>query len=181
MYDKLYSFLLETATWPRVLLLVALCFLIAGLFEFRAKELGYGNPGLDSRWRGYSPEEARKFFQDIGEDGRKLYAATELTMDIAFPLVYGSLFSALVILLYGQQRARYLVLAPLLAAAFDLAENVTLAIMASTFKGQASGLARLAVVFTLAKCALLGISLLMTIVGVPLLVVAALRGKRGKT
>lgn len=180
MYDKLYQFLVETATWPRVLLLVALFFLIAGVFEFRAKELGYGNPGLDGRWRGYSPEDARKFFDDIGKDGRKLYAGTELTVDIAFPLVYGSLFSALVILFYGQQRAKYMVLVPLLAAAFDLAENVTLAIMASTFKGEASGLARLAVVFTLAKCALLAISLLMIIVGVPVLVVAALRSKRGK-
>jgi hypothetical protein len=166
MYDKLYGFLVETATWPRVFLLAALFLLIVGVFDLRRKALGHENPALDGRRRGYSPEDARKFFEAIGPDGRKLYANTELSLDVAFPLVYGSLFAALLILLYGQVSARYRVLVPLLTVVMDLAENVTLAFLASRFDGKASPLARVAAVFTLLKFVLFVLSLLLILFGV---------------
>jgi hypothetical protein len=72
MYDKLYRFLVGMATWPRVVLLVALSFLIMGGFQLRTKELGYENTSPDVRWRGYSGEDVREFFHAIGEDGRQL-------------------------------------------------------------------------------------------------------------
>src|SRR5829696_6223373 len=123
MYDKMYQCLLEVATWPHVALLFALLFLMMGVFELRSKTLGYENKTLDGRWRGYSPEDARKLFADLGPDGRQLYASTERTLDVGFPLTYGLLFASLLILLYGQQGAKYLVLVPLAAAVMDLAEN----------------------------------------------------------
>ena len=77
------------------MLLFALFCLCAGVFELRSRALGYANKALDGRWRGYSPEDVRKFFEAIGEDGRRLYARTERTLDVAFPIIYGSLFATL--------------------------------------------------------------------------------------
>src|SRR3954466_14701926 len=111
---RAYQMLVGSATWPRALLLLALFFLCVGVFELRSRALGYANKVLDGRWRGYSPEDVRAFFEAIGEDGRRLYAKTERTLDAAFPIIYGSLFATLLILLYGRLGAKYLVLVPLL-------------------------------------------------------------------
>ncbi|HWT02429.1 MAG TPA: hypothetical protein VN256_19410 [Pyrinomonadaceae bacterium] len=166
MYDKLYRFLVEMATWPRVVLLVALSLLIMGGFELRMKELGYANTSPDTRWRGYSSEDVRKFFHDIGKDGRRLYAGTQRTLDVAFPLVYGSLFASLIILLYGPRGARYLVLAPVSAAVMDLAENAVLSHLALRFEEGSPPPVKAASIFTMLKWALCVISLGLIIVGV---------------
>src|SRR6478752_157815 len=89
MSNALSNLLERLATWPAVTLLFVLFLLCSQGFELRHKSLGFENPGLDSRFW-YSPEEARDFFEAIGERGRRLYAITEVTLDLAFPLVYGS-------------------------------------------------------------------------------------------
>lgn len=160
MWDSFFSLLERYATWPVVALLFVLFLLCAQGFEWRRKILGYENPGLDSRFW-YSPGEARDFFQNIGESGRRIYVATQLTLDIVFPLIYGTLFAALIIHIYARENAKILVLVPLLTVAADLLENATTVYLASQFDGQASPVARGAATFTAAKTSLFFLAIIL--------------------
>ncbi|MDY6845835.1 MAG: hypothetical protein SVP52_01710 [Chloroflexota bacterium] len=102
----------------------------------------------------YSTEYIYTFLEDIGEQGRQLYRLVHLTSDLAFPLVYGLLFFALIhrftqILKPSRKiNAQFL---PWIAALFDLAENFTLNHITSEFPERLIGLTMLAQFFTLMK------------------------------
>lgn len=99
MSDTIYNLLERTASWPIVALLFVLFVICAQGFELRRKSLGYENTSLDSSFW-YSPNDARDFFNAIGERGRHIYATTQVTLDLFFPLIYGTLFAALIINIY---------------------------------------------------------------------------------
>ena len=124
---------------------VAVC--VGGLF-WRQDRLG-GLELLDSRgW--YTPETAAALFEALDRldtNARAVYAATGLTIDMVFPAAYGLLFA---ILLFRFFRAPFFLL-PLVVAAFDGLENLTIAALALGYAGTPSPLAWLAAVFTLAK------------------------------
>lgn len=164
MREAAYNLFERRGTWPVVALLFILFLLCAQGFEYRRKVLGYENQGLDSRFW-YSPVEARDFLKTIGERGRRVYAATELTLDIFFPIVYGALFAILLIRVYPPQTAKNLVLVPLLTATADILENLTAAYLALQFDGLPSTVARVATVFTAAKSILLVLSLILILIG----------------
>lgn len=165
MYDKIFRMLKRIATWRGFAILFILFFLATLGFEARQKRLGCENRSLDGRgW--YSPGEAHAFLTAIGEGGRQLYAITEVTLDVLFPVIYVSLLAVLLINLYDDRNARRWVLVPLLAGVADLVENVLLAILAWSYQtDQVSSLANVAVVFTLAKCLLLLLTLVLIFVG----------------
>jgi hypothetical protein len=164
MWDALFNLLERYATWPVVTLLFALFLLCQLGFQMRGKALGLGTQTLDVRF-GYSPEEARDFFQSIGERGRKIYGWTQLTLDILFPLVYGALYAMLIIHVYPRETARYLTLVPALNTVSDLLENVTNAYLSLQFDGRASPLTRGASIFTMVKIVLLALSLMLILIG----------------
>jgi len=82
-----------------------------------------------------------------------------------FPLVYGALFSALLLRVYPRPIAAWLVWIPLVTVAADLLENVTLAGLAWRFDGRASPIAQVAAVATAGKTVLFVGSLLLLLVG----------------
>lgn len=164
MREAIYNLVQRWGTWPMVALLFILFVLGTQGFEYRRKVLGYETRTLDGRlW--YSPVEARDFLETIGERGRRVYAATELTLDILFPIVYGTLFAILLIRVYSLPTAKNLVVLPLLAAAADLLENLTAAYLALQFDGEPSSLARVATVFTATKSILLLVSFILILLG----------------
>lgn len=164
MWDSLHSALEHFATWPAVALLFILFIMCAQGFEWRRKTLGYENLALDGRFW-YSPDDANDFLRNIGAVGRRIYAVTELTLDILFPLVYGTLFAALIIHVYARDSGRFLVLVPLLTVVFDVLENITTAYLAWQFDGQTSPVARGAAVLTATKSGLLILSLTLIFIG----------------
>ncbi|MYD97046.1 MAG: hypothetical protein F4X98_06630 [Gammaproteobacteria bacterium] len=125
---------------------------VAGLV-WRRQRLG-GLELLDSRgW--YTPVEAAALFDELDRldaNARLVYAATGLTIDMAFPVAYGLLLAILLFRLFPGRAPRYLL--PLAAAAADMLENVTVAGLALSHAGAPTPLAWLATVFTLAKTAL---------------------------
>jgi hypothetical protein len=165
MLDTLFNLLEQRGTWRAVALLFILFLLCTQGFEWRRKTLGFENPALDGR-RWYSPAEARDFLQNIGERGRRLYAVTELTLDLLFPIIYGALFSILLIHVYARGTAKNLLLVPLMTVVADVAENLTTAYLALQFDGQESSLARVAATFTMVKSVLLLLSLILILFGV---------------
>ena len=166
MLDVIYNLLERWGTWPVVALLFILFVLCSFGFDYRRKALGFENQALDSRFC-YTPVEVRDFFRAIHERGKRVfYAATELTLDILFPIVYASLFSILLIRVFTPETAKILVLVPLLTGVLDLLENLTLAYLALRFnENEISPVARVASLFTSVKLILFVLSLLLILVG----------------
>jgi hypothetical protein len=132
--------------------------------------------GLDGDLGGYDGAEARDFLAGLGERGRRLYATTEVTLDLAFPLVYVTLLAVLIVRVYAERTAKYLVLLPALGGVADVLENCILAYLAWSFDGQASGWARVASAFTLLKSYALIATLVAIAVGAVSSVLATRRG-----
>ena len=122
-------------------------------FVWRQGRLG-GLDLLDSRgW--YTPEEAAALFDALDShdaNARSVYAATGLSLDMAFPVAYGLLHAILLFRLFRGGAPFYLL--PLAMAAADALENVTVAALTLSHTGAPSPLAWLAAVFTLTKTAL---------------------------
>jgi hypothetical protein len=164
MLDSLHSTLELFATWPVVALLFILVIVCNLGFEWRRKKLGCENRPLDGRFW-YSPEDASTFLNNIEKKGQRIYAVTELTLDILFPLTYGSLLAALIIHVYGREYGKFLVLVPLLMVVFDILENITIAYMVWQFEGGTSPVARGAAVLTATKWGLFLLSLAVIVIG----------------
>jgi hypothetical protein len=165
MWNSFYEWVGRNATWPVIALLFILCFACTLGFEWRKEKLGYANKPLDGRSKLYSPENARALFDSIGPDGRNLYAITEVSLDLVFPFAYGLLLAVLLFHLYSSEAGKYIIALPVLAAVSDVFENVTIAYLAWSFDGQASAIARVAVVFYSANAILLILSLVAVLVG----------------
>ena len=150
MIQWLISLLRRLPAWPMAALLLV-GFLVCNMgFDWRSEQLGCDVKLLDVRgW--YTPSEARDLLERLGEGGRSLYGATEVTLDFAFPLIYGSLFGLLILQLYSESAAKWLMSVPLIAVVADLFENGLAAYLAWTFDGQASAVAWAAAVFTAVK------------------------------
>ena len=85
---------------------------------------------LDGRsW--YTPADVDLLFRSLSADHRRLYAITEVTLDVAYPIAYTGLLLALIHWLQPDARRRLLV--PLVAFAADLTENVLIAFLAWTW------------------------------------------------
>ena len=155
--------MLERWATPRVALaaLAVATACIAGL-AWRRDRLG-GLELLDSRsW--YTPGEAAALFEALDRldaGARTLYAATGLTIDLAFPLAYGLLFAILLVRLF---RAPFFLL-PLATAAADVLENAAVAALALSYAGAPSLLAWPAAAFTLVKALCGYAGLAATLVG----------------
>ena len=137
-------------------------------FEWRQDVIGSGLTLLDGRLY-YTPEEAAELLQLLGQRGRHLYAITQITLDLVFPLAYGALLAMAIVRLYSRKWASYLILFPLVAVVADLLENGTAAFLAFTYNGQASPVAWAGSVFTGSKWVFLVLSFGTLLVGALLL------------
>lgn len=176
MLSALFTRLLGWASWPLLALLIILFLLGSQGFEARKRALKNdcfelhpndercaGELTLDSQF-GYSKMDVGNLLDLIGEKGRRLYAITELSLDLAFPFVYGLLFATLVVRLFSH-RSSWVLLFPLAAMTFDLLENATVALMASTYADKVPEYAGATSLFTSTKLILLLLSLLLVAVG----------------
>jgi hypothetical protein len=175
----------QIATWPVAAILLILGVLCLRGFDWRGSRLGSDPAILDVRSLGYSPEEVHTFFDAFGPTRTNLYAWTEITLDVGFAVIYSSLLCIFIIRLYpisplplSQEdnahgvRARlwkWLAgwgwLVPLLAGLVDMAENISVAVLAWSHPHESAGLARLASVFTVTKFVLLPLSILLVLGG----------------
>jgi hypothetical protein len=169
MIDTFYHWLQRTANWRRVVFLSAGCVTCAILFAWRERVLSQsarfdGGVLPDGRlW--YTPAEVARYFDAIGQEGRQLYAETQLTLDIIFPALYACLLCFAITLICRPAFARYWVWLPVAAGVLDVGENVLLAYLAWTGGVVAGGLAGVAACFTFAKWTLAAVSLIGLLVG----------------
>ena len=143
--------------------LVGVVACVAGLAWRQARLAGLDL--LDSRgW--YTPADAAALFNALDQldaSARVVYATTALTIDMVFPASYGLLFAILLFRLFRGGPPLFLL--PLMVAAADALENVTVAALALSHDGAPSPLAWLAAVFTLVKFVLFMATLAVTGIG----------------
>jgi hypothetical protein len=169
MRDVIYQQLDRFATWPVFILLLVLCGLCLLGFQWRAKALNERAGGkeivtFDGRYA-YTPEEARDLLEMMGERGRPFYAVTQMTLDLVFPLVYGSLFLIMIFRLYGDPG--YLLLVPVIASVADLLENFTNTYLALSYQqGSVPSLARFSSICTRVKWSGFTISVILVFIGI---------------
>ncbi|HXT52685.1 MAG TPA: hypothetical protein VN811_16720 [Thermoanaerobaculia bacterium] len=188
MLDSLYARISAWNQWPLLALVIVIAVLCSQGFDRRKGVLKAAcvklHPGdercegeltLDSRVYnkaerrlGYNQADVRTLLDLLGEKGRRIYGQTELSLDLAFPIVYGLLFVILLAHLFSARHA-WVLLFPLAGVTFDVLENVSVATMALTNDEK---LAAAASAFTLTKSAFLLASALLIIFG-------ALRGLFG--
>src|SRR5262249_27814385 len=138
------------------------------------KALGQGQGQLlDEHLWGYSPCFARQLFHTLGARGRNLYAISQLSLDVVFVGIYGTLFGFLLVRLYEPETARLLLLAPLLTMAADLLEDVLTAALAWSYRENVRSwlwdlLCWAAATCTLAKFLLFFLSFVLVLVGLVL-------------
>jgi len=77
-----------------------------------------------------SPAALNATFNRLDTGQRRLYAVTEVTLDFVYPLVYASLFALLIGRLYSPRALEWLIWVPLFTGLTDLAENLSLAVLA---------------------------------------------------
>lgn len=170
--SALYTLLRATTRRSLGLLLVlfAVCY---GLFQLRHARLGVEEKVPDVRV-GYTAQDVADFFSLVDPASRRLYAWTQVTLDVVFPVIYGLLLLLAIAALYDEKPALWLMGLPLLAVASDLLENGLLAYLAFTFEEAASPLGRVASLCTSTKFALLGLSFIVLLPGL----IAYLSSKR---
>ena len=172
IYNKLAG--LAKAKVLIVLLLSAIPFF--GFFTYREQKLkeytGECPPTLDSNL-GYNSEKAYALFAKL-DGGRALYAWTEITVDMIFPIIY-SLFLSLVIVSIFQRcctnkSLHPLVIVPFIAMLFDFSENILIAFMLFRSSDKFPALAEAASVFTKLKFGFLLLSLVTIAVSLAYLI-----------
>ena len=134
------------------------------VFQWRDARLG-GLELLDTRqW--YTPEQAAALFAALDRldpRARAVYAWTEVSVDLIFPIAYGLLLALALLRLFGDARPFYLL--PIAGAVADVFENISIALLAATHDGAPSSWTRVAAAFTLLKSVLILAALAAAIVG----------------
>lgn len=174
MWNFKFLKLEKIVTWKIAGILVILFILCSLGFAYREHKIGqemfdgcWFNFPLKDCW--YPPQHASKVLDEIGENGRNIYAITQVTLDFVFPFVYGGLVIILLFALYG--RVKYILLIPVLAVVLDFLENITTAYLAWRYeKGVESPLTWFASSFTAGKSIGIYLSLIFILIGVLLFI-----------
>ena len=134
-------------------------------FQWRDARLG-DLELLDTRqW--YTPEQAAALFgalDRLDSSARAVYAWTEVSIDMVFPVAYGLLFAFLLLRVFDEGRRFYLL--PIAGAVTDVFENLSIALLASTYDGVPSSWTSVAAVLTLLKSGLILATLAAAVGGV---------------
>jgi len=86
---------------------------------------------------GFTPEFAHELLDNLQDDGRKAYRLTTLFVDIPYALIYGFIYSFILVVLLKKtknwSKYKLIILVPLLISLFDLLENVGILLLIKTY------------------------------------------------
>ena len=117
---------------------------------------------------GYSPDFAYKQIEMLGNAGRQVYALTELTLDVAFPVSYSLFLAILLWLLLNPHQGKswrwWITRVPLLGGFMDLCENSLITAMLWRYPQQYPMMASLASLAGILKWIMGAISLAVIVI-----------------
>lgn len=169
-----------------LLFLVALPF-TAFVFPYRNTTLsilsGREKPTLDSDVH-YDATYAYDLFCSLTDKGRRLYAWSEITADLIFPIIYSFFLSLLIIYIFQKtsftKPQQFLAMLPFLMLLFDYGENTLIAFMLFDYPDRHTALAQVASVCTKLKWSLLVVSLAAILFGLTCLMIQFVERRSGK-
>lgn len=175
----LADFLNRVANWKTVLFLLALYVSFPAYWltnaEATINQLAGKDIGPIDLTVGFDPDRTLTMVADYGPAARAFYARTELTTDLAYPLVYSLLLAVLLTRIFRHKPTRNFILYPCLTLLFDYLENAAIVTLLTTYPTQSMGVAMLCEVFKLAKWLSFGVALGLIMYGVALTVSGRLR------
>jgi hypothetical protein len=156
------------------------------IFPARTRRLsalsGLPNPTLDAR-PGYTAQEAFSLAGALGPQGRQLYALSEVTADLVFPVLYNLLTGLLLALVVPKafpnaslRLRETLPRLPILTAIADYLENAGIVTLLMVYPSQPTALAWVTSGFTLTKYILLAAGALPVLVSAGVLGYKYIRG-----
>ena len=168
-----------------LLFLAALPFL-AFVFPYRNTALsivsGREKPTLDSDVH-YDATYAYDLFGSLEKKGRRLYAWSEITADLIFPLIYAFFLSLLIIYIFERtsftKPQQFLAMLPFLMLLFDYGENILIAFMLFDYPERHNAIAQVASVFTKLKWSLFGLSFAVILFGLTCLTIQFVERRSG--
>lgn len=118
----------------------------------------------------YPPQQAFDTIDALGENGRRLAAIGELTIDLLYPLVYSLTLATLLTVVFRAafqpaNPLRWLPLLPIAMLLCDYGENLSIVALILTHPAEIVPLAVLASIFSTAKWTLGGLSLIALVIG----------------
>ncbi len=184
MVERLTRLLDRLANWKTIviLILIALPFnwVIFPMRSTRLKELsGKSNPIIDVMYA-YTPAQVYELIPAYGEQGRQFYAVTELTVDLAYPILYNLLLSVLMAMIFrgafssGSQWHK-LPLLPLASWLADYLENAGITLMLVSYPQELDALAWVTSLFSTAKWTVGGACVILIVVGLVVLLIKKLQ------
>jgi hypothetical protein len=170
-----------------ILLFLAALPFMAFVFPYRNTALsilsGREKPTLDSDFH-YNATYAYELFCSLEEKGRRLYAWSEITADLVFPIIYSFFLSLLIIYIFQKSSftkpQQFLAILPFLMLLFDYGENILVAFMLFDYPERHTALAQVASVFTKLKWSLLVVSLATILFGLTYLMIQFVKRRSGK-
>lgn len=154
------NFLTKYATWKSILILfglnLAINILIFPLFQATSPSA----MPLDLQFS-YSPEKAYQLLANFSPDELKKYMLVELTVDVAYPVVYALLLSFLIFKL-SQKTA--LAMLPIIVLFLDYLENIGIVTMIHYYPQKLTSIANVTSLFTSLKWSLVVVSIVLILV-----------------
>ncbi len=165
MLTKLESALTRGARWPMIGFLALLSAFILLLFPVFTPAAPGAQPALLDTRLWYTPAEVDAALTPLTPAQRRAAAVVHLTLDVLFPLAYGTLFALLLLKAWPGSGMWKLALA---AATADLGENLALAALYAAFPAGVETLTPVAASWTALKWGLFTLMLLAVVTGAAL-------------
>jgi len=178
----LINFLDRIANWKSLLLLLAIYISFPAYWlknaETNMNRLAGKPVGPIDLTVGFNPTRTLQMVADYGPEARAYYAQTELTADVAYPIVYSFLFAVILTLLYRNKPYKpfaRVTLLPFASLIFDYLENATIVTLLTSFPSQSVTVAVFCEVFKLAKWLSFGLAVVFIFYGLFRLLMASRR------
>ncbi len=166
------NFLNRVANWKTLLGLFLLYMLFPSVLyknaAIKINELAGKMIGPIDLTFGFNPGRTLQMVADYGDAGRAYYKLVELTLDIAYPVVYALFWAIVITLIYRKLLngpVRYLNLIPFLAMTFDFLENMAIVSLLSHYPEQSVFMASLCELFKLLKWLFFALTLFLVFFG----------------
>lgn len=161
------------ATWKSFLILMALYVSFPAYWlknaEVTINQLAGKTIGPVDLTMGFNPARTRAMIADYGPAARAYYTRVELTVDVAYPIVYALLFAVILTLLFRDRAYKpfsWVALLPFVSQFFDYLENATIVGLLTSYPAQSYALAVLCEIFKLAKWLSIGLVVAMMLYGI---------------
>ena len=174
----------------KIIAVVALLILPFNLFAFPKRTAilrglsGEKSPTLDVRFS-YDPATVYDWMGKLGPTGRQLYAASELSLDLAYPILYNLLLALLMATVFRRafpsgSRLQKLPLLPGVTLLADYLENLGVVLLLLNYPRQLPALARLASLFSSTKWVFGAASAGLILLGLAALLLKKLASRPGE-